>query len=157
FRVVKGSSVSLWMFSMKDKKAFTFGNVESSGPTNAIFSPDGHWVAYTVLGAQSAIFLQPFPTTSAKYQISEGVQPLSSPNGSELISSQPTGQSARSVTSVPTFTLGNPVPLPRVGFSTIGPLSPRRFDMMPDGRILGVIQPSQTASGGGPPPEIQVV
>ena len=46
FSVTKGSDVSLWTFSLQDRKATLFGAVHSSNPTNAVFSPDGNWVAY---------------------------------------------------------------------------------------------------------------
>jgi serine/threonine-protein kinase len=87
FRAVKGYSVSLWMYLMKDKKAVPFDNVESLGPTNAIFSPDGHWVAYSAgpLPQSITIFLEPFPANGVRHQISVGTQPLWSRNGNELI------------------------------------------------------------------------
>ena len=46
FGVTKGSSVSLWTFSLRDKKATPFADVQSPNPVNATFSPDGRWVAY---------------------------------------------------------------------------------------------------------------
>ena len=48
FGVTKGSSVSLWTFSLQDRKATPFADVQSANPLNAAFSPDGRWVAYTV-------------------------------------------------------------------------------------------------------------
>ena len=69
FGVTKGSSVSLWTFSLLDKKATQFGDVQSQSPINAAFSPDGRWVAYTVTeGAVTGIYVQPFPATGAKYR-----------------------------------------------------------------------------------------
>ena len=66
FGVTKGSSVSLWTFSLLDKKATQFADVQSSNPINAAFSPDGRWVAYTVTeGAVTGIYVQPFPATGA--------------------------------------------------------------------------------------------
>jgi serine/threonine-protein kinase len=160
FRVGKDlSSVSLWTFSMKDKTAVAFGNVRSSGPTNAIFSPNGRWVAYTASGtAESGIFLLPFPLTGAKYQISSGagIHPIWSPDGGELLYSVPGQQTtAVSVTTQPTFAVGNPRQLPRGGLLTIGPLSARSYDMMPDGRMLGILPVGEIPSGAAT--EIQVV
>ena len=72
FGVTKGSSVSLWTFSLQDKKATQFADVQSPNPINAAFSPDGRWVAYTVTeGAGTGIYVQPFPATGAKYLVSK--------------------------------------------------------------------------------------
>ena len=49
FSATKGSISSLWTFSLKDRKATLFGDVKASTlPTNAMFSPDGRWVAYQI-------------------------------------------------------------------------------------------------------------
>src|SRR5207244_1144672 len=71
FSVVKGASASLWTFSVKDKKAAPFCEVRSSSPLNSEFSPDGRWVAYTLRENFATIYVQPFPATGAKYQISK--------------------------------------------------------------------------------------
>src|SRR6185369_16074127 len=50
-------------------------------------SPDGHWLAYSSTEAGTYnVFVQPFPTTGAKYQISTGVgrQPTWRHDGKEL-------------------------------------------------------------------------
>jgi Tol biopolymer transport system component len=162
FRVVKDSTVWLWTLSIPDRKTEPFGDVRSTTPTNAIFSRDHRWVAYTAYEQPrtGGIFVQPFPATGAKYQISYGAgsQPLWSPDGKELLYSRAEGDfGAVSVTTQPTFAVGNPVPVPRGGMVTIGSASPRRFDMTPDGRILGIVPGGQTPSGAAAAPEIQVV
>ena len=48
FSVAKGSSVSLWTFSVPDKKIAPFGDVRSSNPINSVFSRDGRWVAMMI-------------------------------------------------------------------------------------------------------------
>ena len=59
--------------------------------TGAVFSPDGRWVAYASREgrASSAVYVQPFPPTGAKYQISknadDGHHPVWSPDGAELL------------------------------------------------------------------------
>src|SRR5262249_38044082 len=156
FRVIKDSSasmaandasasvgsVSLWMFSMKDKTSVRFDDVESGTPPNSIFSPDGRWVAYGVTSTSNSatgIFVQPFPPTSIRHEIAErGIHPLWSVDGKELLYSVQGGNLAVSVTTQPTFAVGNPVPWPRSGQSSLGPTVPRRWDMMPDGRVLRV-------------------
>ena len=47
FSATKDFVSSLWTFSLRDRKATPFGDVKGSSiPTNAMFSPDGRWVAY---------------------------------------------------------------------------------------------------------------
>jgi len=48
FSLIKESDVSLWMFSLPDKKAAPFGEVRSADLLNSAFSPDGRWVAYVL-------------------------------------------------------------------------------------------------------------
>src|SRR5262245_360878 len=70
FEVTKGSNVSLWVFSLEDKKAMPFGGVQSGTPITAAFSPDGRWIGYhSDETGRDAIYVQPFPATGAKYQI----------------------------------------------------------------------------------------
>ena len=64
---------------------------------------------------------------------------------------------AVSVTTRPTFTFGNPVPVPRP-FVERGPGFERNNDITLDGkRFLGVVAAGQTASGAPAAPQIQVV
>jgi len=55
---------------------------------NATFSPDARWFAYqSNESGQPQIYVQPFPPTGAKFQISTngGIQPMWRPDGKELI------------------------------------------------------------------------
>ena len=125
---------------------------------NAVFSPDGHWVAYRVTSPEGAgIFVQPFPPTRAKVQIAVtvGIHPVWSPDGKELMYLLATGQMAAvSVTTQPTFAVGNPVQVPGGGL-VANPGLARPYDMAPDGRMLGIV--IAQAAGGATTPEIQVV
>ena len=61
---------SLFSLSVQDRKATTLVDALSTAePADAMFSPDGRWVAYTS-GPQ--LFVQPFPGTGAKYLIAPG-------------------------------------------------------------------------------------
>ena len=75
FTLVKGAGSSLWTFSLKDRKAAPFGGVQSSAWTNAVFSPDGRWVAYAASGGgprfegeSNTVLVQPFPATARAIQ-----------------------------------------------------------------------------------------
>ncbi|OFW20401.1 MAG: hypothetical protein A3H97_20960 [Acidobacteria bacterium RIFCSPLOWO2_02_FULL_65_29] len=86
-------ATALWVLSLKDRKAARFDAVESPATTltGAVFSPDGRWVAYASREGRtsSAVYLQPFPPTGAKYQISKNADdahhPVWSPDGAELV------------------------------------------------------------------------
>jgi Tol biopolymer transport system component len=160
FGVTKGSSVSLWMFSLQDKKAAAFTDVQSPNPVNAAFSPDGRWVAYTVTeGAVNGIYVQPFPATGAKYLVSRSsaVAPVWSRDGRELVSQPAGGQGAvQTITTQPSFSFSPPLPIPRGGAFTGGVTGQRNYDVMPDGRILGVVSAGQGESGSTTT-QIQVV
>jgi eukaryotic-like serine/threonine-protein kinase len=151
FTAIKGSEFSLWSLSLADKKTHAFGNVRSTKPVNAAFSPDGRWVAYgTDEGGTDAVYVQPFPPTGAKYQISSGDvghHALWSRDGKQLFYIPgPTRFSGVTVATLQGFAFSAPVPVPR-GFS-IGnaQTNPRNHDVAADGRFLGVVPGGQTAS-----------
>ena len=174
--VAKGSSYGLAALSLTDKMVTLVGGIQSPFPPSATFSPDGRWVAYSttapgdqrlVLGREPAgsLFVQPFPTTGATYQISKstslGFHPMWSPDGKELFYVTGAGRAqfvAVSVTTRPTFTFGNPVSVPRP-FAPSSQWFERNIDITLDGkRFLGVVPAGQnTASGAPAAPQIQVV
>jgi serine/threonine-protein kinase len=170
FSVTKGTSVTLWTFSLQDKKMSPFGGVENSRnvttPTNAAFSPDGRWVAYTSNeNAQTAnVYVQPFPATGEKYQIpTDGIvntnSPVWSADGKELFYiPRQGGLAVISVVTEPAFAFGNPVPVRRpAGFSGASPNGQRGFDITRDGKILGVVEASQAEQDAPTAPQITVV
>jgi eukaryotic-like serine/threonine-protein kinase len=150
---------SLWTFSPKDRTTERFGGVRSTAAIlpRAVFSPDGRWVAYMSdeTGA-TGVYVQPFPATGAKYPVSKGraFSPLWSPDGRSILYVDPakprTGDLVIvTVTTQPTFTFGNPVEWPSGRLQTGGvsaPNSPRRFDMAPDGTIIGIVEGDQISS-----------
>ena len=162
FSVTKGSDVSLWTYSLQDRRSTRFGEVHSSNPTNAVFSPDGRWVAYTSTERRAMISVQPFPASGAVHQLPVGAsgiasQPLWSPDGKELFYNPAPAEFAWvSVTYQPTFDFGNPETVPRP-FRTGPPAVRRAFDITPGGRFVGLSQEGQTESGRLITPQIHVV
>jgi serine/threonine-protein kinase len=164
FSVTTGSSMSLWTLSLQDRKAMPFGDVQSTIPSNAVFSPNGRWVAYSSNEGTGIpnVYVQPFPATGAKYQILSNQRentntPLWSPNGDELYYiPRQGGFAVVRVTTEPAFAFGKPVDVPR-RFPAAGPGAPRTFDITPDGKIVGVVAAGETESGEPTTPHIHVV
>lgn len=78
---------SLWTMAMKDRRTAAYGNVQSPGNLEGEFSPDGRWIVYNSRESGSGqVFVQPFPSTGAKYQIPQsGGAPYWMGKGNELI------------------------------------------------------------------------
>jgi len=164
FETVKGNSHTLWILSVRDKNISAFGNVQSSNTITSMFSPNGRWLAYGSSeagpGANNQIYVQPFPASGAKYQITKdgGVQMVWSRNGKELfVAIVAKGLESFPITEQPAFTVGNPASIPRP-FTIGNPSRPGsnglNFDITSDGKFLGVLLPG-SAMGGAP--QIEVV
>jgi serine/threonine-protein kinase len=160
FGVTRGSRVSLWTLFLPDKKATPFSDEQSPSPPNATFSPDGQLVAYTLTeGEVNRIYVQPFPATGERHLVSTGsaVAPVFSRDGRELVSQPRGGQGAvQAIITKPRFSFSPPTPIPRGGaFTSV--TGQRNYDLMPDGRILGVVPAGQTLLAGSTAPQFQVV
>jgi Tol biopolymer transport system component len=152
---------TLWTFSIQDKRPARFADVESMIPLNAVFSPDGRWVAYTSGDGQlnGSLYVKSFPPTETKYRVTlgQGLQPLWSPDGKEIYYNPAPGQYVRaSFSTSPTFSIGNPEAAPRP-FVSGGPNTIRNNDMTPDGKVLGIVGSGQAASGAPFAPQLLVV
>ena len=157
YSVRKGTAVSLWSLSIADRQPKAFGDVVSQGlPTNAAFSPDGDWVAYQTGDTDSSeglTYVQPFPATGTRREIARGGRPVWSRDGKELFFVPAPGQFRMvRVTLQPTFSFTSPVAVPRP-FGISGPGTPRTFDFLPEGRIIGVGPAAQGPDGA----ELRVV
>jgi serine/threonine-protein kinase len=163
FSAIKGSNVSLWFYSLKERKATPFGDVQSPNRINAAFSPDGGWVAYNVTEeAMTRIYVQPFPATGAKYQISKAMTTTVLPvwtNSGEIISQPPGGVQwdVQTIATRPSVVASLPKPIPRARAIGSGPVTQRNYDVMPGGRILAVIPAGKAQSAESTPQHIQVV
>ena len=132
---------------MRDRKATPFGSVHSPTRTNAVFSPDGRWVAYASTDqGRKKLFLDPFPPTGVGHQLTpeQASQPLWTPDGKELIYNPRPGLIAITrVSTTPTVTFSTPVELTRP-FQTGPPAMRRAFDITPGGQFVGLITSGQT-------------
>ena len=161
YSVRKGTTASLWAMSMADRQATPFGDVVSQRqPTNAAFSPDGRWVAYQMAetdATEGTTYVQPFPADGNKTQIARGGRPIWSRDGKELFFVPGPGQFRMvKVTTQPTFSFTPPVAVPRP-FGIAGPGTPRTFDFLRDGRVIGVGATVQGSSGVSTLSQIHVV
>jgi hypothetical protein len=127
-----------------------------------MFSPDGRWLAYQSSGAgRGEVYVRPFPITATKYSIHSGSaygdrHPLWARDGKKLsFATGPTSQAEVNVSTQSGFAFSSPMQVPRGGM--IGtPGGPRDYDILPDGRFLGIIAAGQAQSGGSAP-QIEVV
>jgi Tol biopolymer transport system component len=161
---VAGGQTTLLALSLKDRALAPFGGVESIPPTGAIFSPDGRWVAYSTRersAPTNVVFVQPFPATGAKSQVSsnaeDGHHPIWSADGKELIYTPGPGGRLAAVTVSTTkgFAFG-PAQAINAGINNMAPSNQRPFDAARDGKILGL----RSAGAGGATasrPRIEVV
>ena len=151
------------MYSVPVKKATPFGDVRSPVPIDAVFSPDGKWVAYSSASAANAttVYVQPFPPTRAKYEVprigrAQPHHPAWSTDGRSLILNAHAGfLDIVSVMTLPTVAFGNSISGPR-RFLTGPPNVRRGFDVMPDGRLVGLITPEDPESTSRAP-QVNVV
>ena len=152
FSATKDFASSLWTLSLRDRSAIPFSDAKDSTlPTDAVFSPDGRWVAYqmgTSAAVEATTYAQPFPPTGTKYQIVPGGRPMWSRDGKKLFFIPDPGRlmAVTVTTTASTIAVTNPVSVPR-GFGGANPQIARTFDIMPDGRILGVGIPGRSDIG----------
>ena len=169
FDAVTDSSTTLHALTLSDGTGEQFGDVVSDQRpvlSSALFSPDGQWVAYATheLGQDNAVFVQPYPPTGVKYQVSRDDEtgahhPLWSADGSELFYTPGRGLRivAVSVSTSAGFSFG-PAPEAARPFQNRSSLSPRPFDIGRDaGLFLGMIPAGATVDGNPVEPVIQVV
>jgi Tol biopolymer transport system component len=142
----------LWVLSLADGKAAVFGGVTSSDPIGAVFSPDGKWIAYTrtesddISAADRGVFAQPFPATGTVYQAPRQLvdfHPLWTRDGKELLflaSTTARQMAAMQVTaSGGGLTFSTPTRFPAAVTGDKLSADPRSFDILPDGRLIGLV------------------
>ncbi|MGH9475646.1 MAG: protein kinase domain-containing protein [Terriglobales bacterium] len=124
---------------------------------SATFSPDGHWFAYfSDQSGRSEIWVQPFPPTGARYEVSYGggAYPRWSSDGRLLYYLAPDDGMPRVLTEVsvqftPSFSAAPPHALPGIstGWMTLGE---RVFDVLPGGAgFVGAVTNAARAGAFG--------
>jgi eukaryotic-like serine/threonine-protein kinase len=110
----------------------------NASEVDARFSPDGKWIAYSSSeSGQPEVYVQPFPATGAKFQVSQrgGARPAWRGDGQELFFLSLPGDvrlMAARVETAQTFHAGAPVPLFSV--STIGTAGNSQYGVSRDGK-----------------------
>jgi hypothetical protein len=156
FAVTKNAATTLWTLSIRDHKAALFDRTESIAAPAATFSPDGRWVIYPSdrAGGIDGLFVQPYPPTGRKYQITKnrGRYPVWSRDGNELFYFVSNQLETVSVTTTPTFAVGNGVLFPAGASMSASTPARRDYDIAPDGkRFVSLIQAGQNDSGATAP------
>jgi Tol biopolymer transport system component len=122
------------------------------------FSPDGQWIAYASNEESTfGVYVQPYPTTGAKYKISTknvGDSPIWSHDGKQLIFSSNRRLMVVDVQTKPAFSFSEPKQLPIETENTQG----RPYDITPDGKSFLVMQrPAETPATETSTPQVNVV
>ena len=150
------------LLSMKDRTTVPVPRGQSADrAANGEFSPDGAWIAYSVGQDPSVVYVQPFPTTGAVYQISkddDGHHPWWSHDGRALFYVPgPDGLARVTVTPRPTFSFGTVQSRPRGGLFE-SPITSRSIDSTRDDTtVIGIALSSVIKSGNAVKPQIDVI
>jgi serine/threonine protein kinase len=158
FTAVRGSTSAVWTLALRDRKATLFEESSSGFAEASMFSPDGRWIAYSVdlSGAGNIVYVQGFPVTAAKFQIGRGNDPVWSRDGKQVsFMTGPSTSFAVNVTTAGGFAFTSPTAVPR-GALIGAPGGPRRFDVLPDGRSIGVVPAALSQTVAPATPKIHV-
>jgi serine/threonine-protein kinase len=157
YTIAKDSRVTLWHFSIRDKKSTQFDDVSSTTTIGSAFSPDGRWVAYS---ADNTVYIQHFPPTDAKYQLPNAPgahHPFWARDGKELFYEP--GLSQLYVVPVHILsgvTFGKATPLQAGVFGSTNPAFARNRDIDSEGKRF-ITPVANSGSGSEPTAEIRVV
>ncbi len=151
----QGPNYTLNILELASRISRPFGNVTSREPTGAVFAPNGRWVAYgstpsdDVSGANRGVFVQPVPPTGAVFPVPRQLvdfHPMWSADGRELVflaSTNARQMAAVRVTVDGGVKFGTPSRFPATVTGDRLSAEPRSFDLLPDGRIIGVVNRSE--------------
>ncbi|MEE8462630.1 MAG: protein kinase [Acidobacteriota bacterium] len=140
------SSGDIWMLPSEGERKPEPFLVTPATETGAVFSPDGHWVAYrSNESGRQEIYVQPFPTTGAKWQISadggDEAAWVQTRDGQNIFYRNGNKMMAVDITTEPAFTSGKPKLLfeGRYGSGQ----ARRQYDVTPDGQRFLMIKESE--------------
>lgn len=161
FTIAKArTGLALWILSLADRTPTAFANVTSRGPIGSVFSPDGKWLAYGIstggdlTDVNRGVFVQPFPATGAVFPAPRqfvDFHPVWSATGKELVfTAAATGGQMVSV-SIATAggaTFGTPARFPASVTGDRPASQPRAWDILPDGRFIGIVSGTEDETHG---------
>jgi Tol biopolymer transport system component len=138
----------IWSYSFETKTASPVIVIPKSAQHSSRFSPDGHWIAYiSDETGRHEVFVQPFPVTGAKYQITKngGGHPMWSPDGKQLFFDNNQHMFSVQVQTQPSFSASDPKALPISGFIQSPGNNRRQYDMTADGKqfLMMFFMPNQ--------------
>ena len=144
YTALNGTTATLWLYSMQDRKTVQVADVTSSGPLGATFSPDGRFIAYFaddgVENRGSRVFVMPFPLNRTRYDLGGGTHPMWSADGRQLFMPRTPGRmGVITISTYPTFTFSDSVATEVRAMGATGAQAPRAFDVGRDGTIVGII------------------
>jgi len=123
----------------------------------AMFSPDGHWLAYSSTETgRSEVYVQSYPGSGGKLQISTegGTEPLWNRNGRELFYRAGNRMMAVEITAQPSFMAGKPKLLFEGQYEPTL-VSNANYDVSPDGQRFLMLKASERQEAA--PTQINVV
>jgi eukaryotic-like serine/threonine-protein kinase len=147
----EGPVYTLHLLSLADRRVEPLGHVTSREPIGSVFSPDGRWLAYSstpsddVSAANRGVFVQPYPPTGAVFPVPRQMvdfHPLWTADGNELVFLASTNARQMAAVRISVnggLTFGAPGRFPASVTGERLSQEPRSFDLLPDGRLIGVV------------------
>jgi hypothetical protein len=138
----------IWAWSAADKSVTPVVATPAS-ERGAVFSPDGHWIAYVSNESGSdEIYVQKYPGPGGREVVSQngGTEPVWSSDGQELFYRHGAGVMAVRVRTSPGFVAESPRTLFEGDF-VLSPTGRPNYDVTPDGRSFVMVRsmPGATA------------
>jgi serine/threonine-protein kinase len=138
----------IWMLPLEDEQEpWPFLNTEFD-ETGAMFSPDGHWLAYmSNETGRDEVYVQAFSVTdlggTKQISIGGGTEPVWAPDGRELFYRNGDRMMAVAIETEPELSVGTPRLLFEGRFLPGPPWSRRNYDISPDGQRFLMIKRKQ--------------